>query len=124
MSEREPRYSGSKGGLLGCAVAALFAVVVAFPFLFLMAWGGAHCEPIPQCQRAGESRFAIIFAVIVALGALLGFSVKTIFNWRMNRAMGAAVSSHPPLWALLVVGVLVLVLTYSMLMPGGFLTLW
>ena len=84
----EPGYKGNgiAGGVCGCVAAAAFMVVVSFPFLFIWAWGGAHCAPVPECQRAVERtleiRLAIIFALAVPVGIGIGFAVK----WLLGRA--------------------------------------
>ena len=70
----------SRGARLGCATAILLAVLAGFPFLFALAWSGAHCEPAPQCQRAAEAHFwpLIGTAIVGALGvgALVGLAVN------------------------------------------------
>ena len=48
-------------------------MVVSFPFLFALAWSGAHCDPVPQCQRANELHFGAMLAGVVALAGLTGF---------------------------------------------------
>jgi hypothetical protein len=60
---------------LGCVAAVLVWLVVSFPFLFALAWSGAHCDPVPQCQRANEGHFGIILVGVAALAGLTGFIV-------------------------------------------------
>lgn len=102
-------YSGTKGGLCGCLAAIVFAAVLAFPLLFVWAWSGSHCEPVPQCQRFAEKMLLIELAAVAGLAALLAFSVRTIFNWWMTRKMGGAVNVRPPIWAVGTATILLLV---------------
>ncbi len=112
MEEEQARYAGTKGRLLGCVAAMLFMAVVSVPFLFVWAWTGSHCEPKPQCQRGSELMLAGETAVILALAALLGFAVRSIFNWRMTRRMSGRAAARPPGWAVAVVVVVGLVAFY------------
>jgi hypothetical protein len=78
MSDDQIRHGGRVGSVAGCGAAVIIAVVVAFPFLFAVAWGGSHREPVPQCQRKNERAFVQQLAVIAALAALLGAAVRAI----------------------------------------------
>ena len=108
MKPDEPgfRPGGTKGGLLGCLVALGFVPVASMPFLFALAWGGAHCEPVPQCQRSAELIVLIALAGVLALAALLGFAVRALFNWWMWRRYDPAAAGRPPIWAVAVVAIL------------------
>ena len=66
---------------LGCAAAFLVWLVVSFPFLFALAWSGAHCVPVPQCQRASEWHFEIILAAVAALAGVTGLIVARALSF-------------------------------------------
>jgi hypothetical protein len=96
----------------GCLAALLFGGILAFPFLFGMFWGGSHCAPVPECQRAGEWAFLGKLAIIVPAAALFGFSVRALVHWAVQRSQLGREASGPPLWALtaallLIAGVIV-----------------
>ena len=65
---------------LGCVAAFSVWLVVSFPFLFALAWSGAHCDPLPQCQRANEWHFGLILLGVAALAGLTGFVVARVLN--------------------------------------------
>ena len=102
---------GSQGALLGCVAGALFMILVTFPFLFAMAWGGSHCEPVPQCRREIEFQFAVIAVVIAACAILVGLSVRALHNWAMMRRYDRAQAGRAPLWAAAVAAAAVMILS-------------
>lgn len=57
-----------------CA-AGMFGLL-GFPMLFGLAWGGAHCEPVPACQHAGAQRFLVEIAVLLFFSILFGLAVR------------------------------------------------
>ena len=65
---------------LGCIAAFIFAAFVIFPFFFGMAWGGNHCDPVPQCQRDNEARFAVEAILVLAAAAAIGLIVRSAVN--------------------------------------------
>ena len=71
---------GTLGGKLGCVASFLIAAVLSFPLLFAVAWIGAHCEPIPQCQRATEQHFGLVIASVLALAGIAGFLIRRVVN--------------------------------------------
>ena len=71
---------GRVGGKLGCLAALVVAAILTFPLLFLLAWSGAHCDPVPQCQRDGELLFAAMMAGVLALAGITGFLVRGAVN--------------------------------------------
>src|SRR5688500_211341 len=82
----------TRGTPYGCLASLLLTGLLLFPSLFALAWGGAHCEPVPACQRAGERQFLLVMAIVVACSALAGFAVRrTIDRWpRLKPATRAA----------------------------------
>ncbi len=104
MDEEEGgfRYGGTKGGLCGCFAALFFAWAAGMPFLFVWAWSGAHCEPVPQCHQEAELGALAPIAVVLALAALLGFAVRALVIWWMQRRADPASARLPPVWALVV----------------------
>ena len=106
MDEDEPSYTGSKGGLLGCVVGLLFTLLAGFPLLFALAWGGAHCEPVPQCQREGQLAFAGQMAVVVAMATLLGLLVRALFV----KSMEERLAGHPGTRPLLLIAIVLLII--------------
>jgi hypothetical protein len=87
--DEQPRYTGSKGTLLGCFAALIVGLVAAVPLLFALVWGGAHCEPVPECQRAGERLFLVEVAVVVGVAGLIGLGIRAVFNGWMSRKMAS-----------------------------------
>jgi hypothetical protein len=78
---------------LGCASAFLVWLVVSFPFLFALAWSGAHCDPVPQCQRANELRFGLILAGVAVLAGLTGFVVAWALSSLASRRQDEGASA-------------------------------
>ena len=74
------------GTELGCLSGLALAAVVTFPFFFAMAWGGAHCDPVPQCQNQNERAFIEPFAYILVASLALGLSIRSL----INRVWGAS----------------------------------
>ena len=106
----EPRYRpGTQGSLFGCLAAAGFAVVAAFPFLFVLAWSGSHCEPVPQCRRFAERAFAVELAVILLFAGLLGLAVRALWRWSAVRQVDRAAAGRPPAWAIVTIAALTLI---------------
>jgi len=68
------------GGAVGCLTAALIGIVIMFPLFFALAWSGAHCDPVPQCQRANELHFGALIAGGFAVAAGAGFGVRYFVN--------------------------------------------
>lgn len=104
--------TGLRAGLFGCLAAFAFAFATAPVFLFVWAWSGAHCEPVPQCQRFAERTLLLELAVVLALAALLGLSVRALVSWWRRRQLDPAAAGWPPLWAVAAVLVLVPVAAY------------
>src|SRR5687768_7551650 len=95
----------TRGTPYGCLASLLLTALLLFPLLFALAWGGAHCEPVPACQRAGERRFLLIMTIVVACSALVGLVVRrTVDQWpRLKPAPTAAliiVAVAVPAWGL------------------------
>ena len=57
---------------LGCLASLAIWLAVGFPFLFGLAWSGAHCEPVPQCQRASEWHFGLILLGLAVVAGVTG----------------------------------------------------
>jgi cation transporter-like permease len=77
----------------------LFLLLLLLPLLFMLFWAGAHCEPVPQCRRQGETLFAIAAAAAAAFAALLGFAVRALVRWAAMRGHDPERAGPPPLWA-------------------------
>ena len=100
FTDPEPR-PGLGATLGGCAATMAFLVLLLFPFFFAMAWGGAHCSPVPQCQRTNEGWFLARAAVAVPLALLLGLAVRALLHWLGRRNMEGDRAGGPPGWALI-----------------------
>jgi len=70
----------SLGGLLGCLATFLVIAVFTLPLLFGLFWSGAHCEPVPHCQRESEAFVGGAFAALLGLAALAGFAIRFVIN--------------------------------------------
>jgi hypothetical protein len=70
----------SSGKPYGCATAIIISVVPAFPLIFGLFWGGAHCEPAPQCRHINELRTGALFAGLFIYAAIIGFGVRVLMN--------------------------------------------
>jgi hypothetical protein len=88
---------GTKGGIIGCAVAALFALPLSGLLTFVMSYGDCGYS---GCKSPGWSMPAGL-AIIAMLAALIGFTVRSLFNWVMARRRDGRVAGWPPAWALL-----------------------
>ena len=77
----------------------------ALPLLFALAWNGAHCEPVPQCQLSNRIVFLIEVAVALAIAASLGLLVRSLFNKAMNERM----AGRPGTQQLLLVAIILLI---------------
>jgi hypothetical protein len=103
MDERPPFKPGPQGGLLGCLAAAAFLAVASVPLLFVLAWGGAHCTPVPECQRAGERMMLVPAAIVLGCALLLFLAVKALVDWSLRRSHDPALAGRRPIWAIAVV---------------------
>ncbi|HYJ84274.1 MAG TPA: hypothetical protein VEW26_15690 [Allosphingosinicella sp.] len=91
-----PRWPGLVASI---AAGLLFFAFVAFPFLFVWAWSGAHCEPKPECQRFAERAVLIELAVILGLAGLMGASVRALVDWAFRRRRAEGAVEAAPRWA-------------------------
>jgi hypothetical protein len=107
-----PRWPGI---VLGILSALAFLFFVSIPFLFVLAWSGAHCEPRPDCQRFAERAFFVELAVIAALAVLTGASVRALVDWavRRRRADGDGRTEALPRWAAIGLGLLGLLMLWT-----------
>ena len=69
----------------GCGVAVVIALLPLFPLGFVLAWSGAHCDPVPSCQRSAELRIGLIFGGIMLLAAAAGYAVRQLLNSMAER---------------------------------------
>jgi magnesium-transporting ATPase (P-type) len=86
----------TKGTAFGCLTAFVVFTCVSFVLFFAVAWGGAHCEPVPSCQHENERRFLLEMLFLLLFVAVLGFLVRQlashIFRQMAGRStVGAAV---------------------------------
>jgi hypothetical protein len=102
MDEDPAPRPGPAANVAGCSAAIMFGVMAAFPFLFAMFWGGSHCSPVPECQRAGEGEFWRNVAPFAPVAALFGFSVRALVHWGARRSLLGREAGRPPLWAVAV----------------------
>ncbi len=106
-----PRWPGILAGILA-ALAFLF--IVSIPFLFVLAWSGAHCEPRPDCQRFAERAALVEMTVIMGLAVLTGASVRALVDWAVRRRRARSGRSEPvPRWAALCLGLLGLLMLWT-----------
>ncbi len=70
--------SEPSGAPYGCFAAFILVACVGFILLFAVAWGGAHCSLVPECQRSGENRFLKELLSVLAVSSLLGVVVAGI----------------------------------------------
>ena len=103
---------------LGCATAFLVWLAVSFPFLFALAWSGAHCDPVPECQRANELYFGGILLGVVALAGMTGFgvawSLKSVASRREDQGASAGFLTGA-IVATLIAATIVIVVAYATL---------
>jgi hypothetical protein len=96
------RFRSTKPGLCGCLAGAGFLLSLSVPLMFVLAWSGNHCAPVPQCQRDNEAALAPYAAGAVALAILFGLAVASLARWAMLRAHDPAMAGRRPLWAVAV----------------------
>ncbi|MGE5564319.1 MAG: hypothetical protein ACM3ZV_13580 [Bacillota bacterium] len=101
---------------LGCVAAFFVWLIVSFPFLFALAWSGAHCDPIPQCQRANERHFGLVLLGVAVVAGLTGFIVARVLNAIASRRDDEGASAG--FFGLAIIGtlitaVLVIMATYA-----------
>jgi hypothetical protein len=102
---------------LGCLSAILVWIVVSFPVLFALAWSGAHCDPVPQCQRANEWHLSLVLAGVVAIAGLTGFVVAQALNSIASRREDEGASAgffSLAIVATLIVAAMVIVTAYAL----------
>jgi hypothetical protein len=107
MDEGPPDTAGNLGAVLGCLAGLVFVVFLCIPVLFVWAWSGAHCEPVPQCRRAAETMLAVELAIVALLALLLGLGVRAWVNWWRIRRFDPERAGKPPIWAIVAVPILV-----------------
>lgn len=64
----------------GCGVAVVIAVVPILPLAFVLGWSGAHCEPVPSCQRSAEWHVGLVFVSILLFAAITGYVLRRLLN--------------------------------------------
>ena len=101
MNDHGDRGASRAGCALGFLCGATIFGLIGFPMVFGLLWGGAHCEPVPACQRAGEQRFIVEILVLLFLSILFGLAVRwaaTGFGRRRRNddAEGAAAPGGRP----------------------------
>lgn len=79
------RHPGTLYGWLGGGIVFFFGAFVVF---FAMAWGGAHCQPVPQCRRSGEIHALWSMLVVAIAAGLMGFAVRWVTGRLAARLTG------------------------------------
>lgn len=77
------RYADQKANIgrgFGCAAMLVIVMVPLFPLLFVLFWSGAHCEPIPECQRSSEVRVGVMLLAVVVAALLVGTLIAKTVN--------------------------------------------
>jgi hypothetical protein len=93
MGEERGTSRWPVGTELGCLSGLALAAVASFPLFFGMAWTGAHCEPVPQCQNVGERAFVEGLAYVFVTSLVLGVAIR----WLVVRLWGrGTVDFMPP----------------------------
>ena len=88
----ENRAAGKRhpGTLYGWLAGGIVFFLGAFGVFFAMTWGGAHCQPVPQCQRSGEIHALWSMPGVVVVAGLMGFAVR----WMTGR-LAARLTDQP-----------------------------
>lgn len=81
------RHPGTAYGWLAGGIVLFLG---AFGVFFAMIWGGAHCQPVPQCQRSGEIHALWSMPGVVVVAGLMGFAVR----WMTGR-LAARLADQP-----------------------------
>jgi len=75
--------AGTIGGKLGCLAATLVGLPV-FGFLMFLSFYG-NCGQNDPCQDGQGVRFFVVFGVTAAVSAVVGFTIRSMCNKRLNR---------------------------------------
>ncbi|HYI47179.1 MAG TPA: hypothetical protein VEX35_01830 [Allosphingosinicella sp.] len=93
------RSGGTRGGRCGCAAAAISVLLTSAPFILGAIFG--DCASEEDCRIAGRDWvLPAQLAALTALGALLGFSVRSSVNWLALRRRDPREAGPPPLCSL------------------------
>lgn len=95
IEDGTPR-SSPKGTVFGCLSAFAVFVCAGFVLLFAVAWSGAHCEPVPNCQHENEHHFLWQALFLLMAVAGIGFAVRQVtghmFRQMASKSLAAAIA--------------------------------
>jgi hypothetical protein len=92
------RPGGTAGGRCGCFAATLPFFLAAPPLMIVAGIG--NCAGDAVCERGRNSLMLGQLAILLAMAAMLGFSVRALVNWWALRRRGPGAAPLPPLWAI------------------------
>ena len=92
------RPGGTAGGRCGCAAGVLPLALLGPLWLLVTSLG--NCASDDPCHRGRGWEFLAMAATLIAVGALLGFSVRALVNWLVRRVRDPAGAGWPPIWAI------------------------
>lgn len=78
-------HPGRIYGWIAGGVALLLGAMIV---LFALAWGGAHCSPVPDCQRSAELHAIRSILIVGGIAGLLGFFVRWLTGWAARGMAG------------------------------------
>jgi len=83
MPKVRPRASRTLATEVGCVAGMFIICIGSFPLAFALLWGGAHCQPAPQCMADVGSDFIVLLAWLLmgAGGVMLLVRAVTARLW-------------------------------------------
>ena len=61
-------------------MAIIIGVLPILPLAFVLGWSGAHCDPIPSCQRSVEWHIGLTFVGILLFAVVIGYGLRQLLN--------------------------------------------
>ncbi len=66
---------------MGCGITFVVAFAASMPVLFVWAWGGAHCEPVPGCRNLNNLNTLMLMAGILTYACVVGWLFRSTINF-------------------------------------------
>lgn len=104
----QPPYT--LGGGCGCAAALCFFLPLAGVWILAVSLG--DCSLDHPCHRHDGLLLFAGTAMAALIATIFGLSVRAVVNWRRRRTVGDAEIGEPPVWAVVLILLLIAALGF------------